>query len=100
MKALFHVALSDTEDFPKAIKWDEFKRAMVRIGFAVKKLQGSAWQSTPGEALHVDRGIHFHEPPTQTATFPTSWPSISVGGWSGCMGGVATRSGCLECWRA
>jgi hypothetical protein len=38
MKALFHVALSDTEDFPKAIKWDEFKRAMVRIGFAVKKL--------------------------------------------------------------
>lgn len=62
MKALFHVALSETEDFPKAIKWDEFKRAMVRIGFAAEKLQGSAWQFTPGESLDVDRGIHFHEP--------------------------------------
>ena len=62
MKALFHVALSDNEDFPKAIKWDEFKRAMVRIGFAAEKLQGSAWQFTPSKALDVDRGIHFHEP--------------------------------------
>ncbi|KAI4678044.1 uncharacterized protein J4E88_006562 [Alternaria novae-zelandiae] len=62
MKALFHVALSDDEDFPKAIKWDEFKRAMVRIGFAAEKLQGSAWQFTPGESLDADRGIHFHEP--------------------------------------
>ncbi|KAI4609523.1 hypothetical protein J4E83_008693 [Alternaria metachromatica] len=62
MKALFHVALSDDEDFPKAIKWDEFKRAMVRIGFAAEKLQGSAWQFTPSKALDVDRGIHFHEP--------------------------------------
>jgi len=62
MKALFHVALSDNEDFPKAIKWDEFKRAMVRIGFAAEKLQGSAWQFTPSKTLDVDRGIHFHEP--------------------------------------
>ncbi|CAN9383366.1 unnamed protein product [Alternaria sp. RS040] len=62
MKALFHVTLSDNEEFPKAIKWDEFKRAMVRIGFAAEKLQGSAWQFTPCEALDVDRGIHFHEP--------------------------------------
>ncbi|KAG9387353.1 hypothetical protein A1F94_000245 [Pyrenophora tritici-repentis] len=42
MRALFHVSCSDTEDFPKAIKWDEFKRAMVRLGFATEKLQGSA----------------------------------------------------------
>ncbi|RMZ73167.1 C2H2 and C2HC zinc finger [Pyrenophora seminiperda CCB06] len=62
MKALFHVSVSDTEDFPKAIKWDDFKRAMVRIGFAAEKLQGSAWQFTPGPGINVNRGIHFHEP--------------------------------------
>jgi hypothetical protein len=62
MKALFHVAQSDSEDIPKAVKWNEFKRAMARIGFAVEKLQGSAWQFTPGEALGVHRGIQFHEP--------------------------------------
>lgn len=46
IKALFHFATSDTGEFPKAVKWDEFKRAMVRIGFVAEKLQGSAWQFT------------------------------------------------------
>ena len=62
MKALFHNSFSDTGDFPKAIKWNEFKRAMVRVGFAAEKLQGSAWQFTPCDSVGVDRGIHFHEP--------------------------------------
>jgi hypothetical protein len=35
---------------------------MGRVGFAVEKLQGSAWQFTPGEALNAERNIQFHEP--------------------------------------
>jgi hypothetical protein len=62
MKSLFHVATSETGEYPKAVKWDEFKRAMARLGFSVKKLQGSAWQFFPSSALDTDRGIHFHEP--------------------------------------
>ncbi|XP_014559917.1 hypothetical protein COCVIDRAFT_90694, partial [Bipolaris victoriae FI3] len=62
MKTLFHVPQSDHDDLPKGVKWHEFKRAMAHIGFAVEKLQGSAWQFTPGESLHVRRAIQFHEP--------------------------------------
>ena len=62
MKILFYVASSDNEELPKAVKWDEFRRAMVRIGFSAEKLQGSAWQFTPGTSLEVDRAIQFHEP--------------------------------------
>jgi hypothetical protein len=62
IKALFYVPTSEDGEFPKAIKWDEFKRAMVRLGFSAEKLQGSAWQFTPGGGLDTDRGIHFHEP--------------------------------------
>jgi hypothetical protein len=62
MKSLFHVATYETGEYPKAVKWDEFKRAMVRLGFSAEKLQGSAWQFSPGRTLDVERGIHFHEP--------------------------------------
>ena len=62
MKTLFHVPQSNHEDLPKEVKWHEFKRAMAHIGFAVEKLQGSAWQFTPGESLHIRRAIQFHEP--------------------------------------
>ncbi|KAJ6198353.1 hypothetical protein J3E72DRAFT_374361 [Bipolaris maydis] len=62
MKTLFHVPQFDHDDLPKGVKWHEFKRAMAHIGFAVEKLQGSAWQFTPGESLHVRRAIQFHEP--------------------------------------
>jgi hypothetical protein len=35
---------------------------MVRLGFSSEKLQGSAWQFTPGGDLGTNHGIHFHEP--------------------------------------
>ncbi|KAI4624857.1 uncharacterized protein J4E87_005338 [Alternaria ethzedia] len=61
-KTLFHVPLSDLGETPKAIKWDDFKRAMIRAGFSAEKLQGSAWQFTPSVSTDVARGIQFHEP--------------------------------------
>ncbi|KAI4935546.1 uncharacterized protein J4E92_002837 [Alternaria infectoria] len=61
-KTLFHTPTSETGDLPKGVKWVEFKRAMARVGFSVEKLQGSAWQFAPGDALDADRNIQFHEP--------------------------------------
>jgi hypothetical protein len=61
-KILFYTPTSDTGDIPKAVKWVEFKRAMVGVGFSVEKLQGSAWHFTPGEASNAERNIQFHEP--------------------------------------
>ncbi|KAI4680536.1 hypothetical protein J4E81_010066 [Alternaria sp. BMP 2799] len=61
-KTLFHTPTSETGDLPKGVKWVEFKRAMARVGFSVEKLQGSAWQFAPGDALDTDRNIQFHEP--------------------------------------
>jgi hypothetical protein len=43
-KTIFYTPTSETGDLPKSVKWAEFKRAMARVGFAVEKLQGSAWQ--------------------------------------------------------
>ncbi len=62
IKGLFHTPSNDDQDVPKAVKWDEFKRAMVRIGFAAEKLQGSAWQFTPQNNSNIERPIQFHEP--------------------------------------
>ncbi|KAE8850694.1 hypothetical protein PTNB85_01110 [Pyrenophora teres f. teres] len=61
-KTLFHVPSAELGDAPKAVKWNEFKRAMVRVGFTAEKLQGSAWQFIPTSSLDVKRGIQFHEP--------------------------------------
>ncbi|KAF2451689.1 hypothetical protein P171DRAFT_347641 [Karstenula rhodostoma CBS 690.94] len=49
-------------DVPKVVKWDEFKRTMIRTGFSAEKLQGSAWQFTPLGNTDVGRSIQFHEP--------------------------------------
>ena len=46
----------------KSVKWAEFRRAMVCIGFSVERLQGSAWQFTPQTNVGIGRNIHFHEP--------------------------------------
>jgi hypothetical protein len=35
---------------------------MTRVGFAVEKLQGSAWQFTPSVDSNAERNISFHEP--------------------------------------
>ncbi|CAA9958131.1 hypothetical protein PTMSG1_01704 [Pyrenophora teres f. maculata] len=61
-KTLFHVPSAELGDAPKALKWNEFKRAMVRVGFTAEKLQGSAWQFMPTSSVGVKRGIQFHEP--------------------------------------
>lgn len=61
-KTLFHMSTSESGDLPKSVKWVEFKRAMARAGFSVEKLQGSAWQFAPGDALDADQNIQFHEP--------------------------------------
>jgi len=61
-KTIFYTPTSETGDLPKAVKWAEFKRAMARVGFAVEKLQGSAWQFSPSEISNAERNIQFHEP--------------------------------------
>ncbi|KAJ4350538.1 hypothetical protein N0V95_004644 [Ascochyta clinopodiicola] len=61
-RTLFSVPSEDIGEVAKSIKWVEFKRAMVRIGFSAEKLQGSAWQFTPATDVGTERGIHFHEP--------------------------------------
>ncbi|EUC40314.1 hypothetical protein COCMIDRAFT_109140 [Bipolaris oryzae ATCC 44560] len=61
MRTLFHVDHTN-HSVPKVVKWNEFKRAMVQVGFAVEKLNGSIWQFTPGDTLQARRPILFHEP--------------------------------------
>lgn len=64
LKILFHVQHEDAGDLARAIKWDDFKRAMARIGFSVQHLHGSAWQFNPRTytGSNASRGILFHEP--------------------------------------
>ncbi|KAF2026076.1 hypothetical protein EK21DRAFT_92717 [Setomelanomma holmii] len=66
-KALFHVPVDELGEVPRTLKWDEFKRAMARMGFAVEKLQGCACQFTPTPSMDLDvqRRIHFNEPPLE-----------------------------------
>jgi hypothetical protein len=61
-KSIFHVPSSELGDITRAVKWDEFKRAMVRVGFTAEKLQGYAWQFMPTSSTNAERGIQFHEP--------------------------------------
>lgn len=55
---LFHT--TDTDDMPGEISWADFLQAMSSVGFAVSKLDGSAWMFKPQD--EVQRGIIFHEP--------------------------------------
>ncbi|KAI4676816.1 uncharacterized protein J4E84_009411 [Alternaria hordeiaustralica] len=59
IKALFHVP-NDSEP-PGKIRWDQLVATLTKLGFAVEKLHGSAWQFTP-KKLNLPRGIQFHEP--------------------------------------
>jgi len=59
IKALFHVP-NDSEP-PGKIRWDQLVTTLTKLGFAVEKLHGSAWQFTP-KKLNLPRGIQFHEP--------------------------------------
>ena len=46
-KSLFHVPSSESSEYLRAIKWDDFRRAMISVGFSAEKLHGSAWQFAP-----------------------------------------------------
>ena len=54
----FHT--SDKDELPGEISWLDFLQAMSSAGFAVEKLDGSAWMFKPQN--DVQRGIIFHEP--------------------------------------
>ncbi|KAL1608792.1 hypothetical protein SLS59_001983 [Nothophoma quercina] len=61
-KSLFRVPSSETPEYLWALKWDDFKRAMVSVGFSAEKLHGSAWQFALINAkLSLQRGIQFHK---------------------------------------
>lgn len=62
LQVMFHVPADDIGELPRAIKWNDFKRAMVSVGFSAEKLQGSAWQFTPTKDVGAERSIQFHEP--------------------------------------
>ncbi|KAL9578286.1 MAG: hypothetical protein Q9212_005811 [Teloschistes hypoglaucus] len=49
---------------PGEIPWSEFLSAMASIGFAIRKLDGSAWVFEPSSSMDsgMGRSIIFHEP--------------------------------------
>lgn len=51
----------DSPDQLGQVIWTDFLHAMVSIGFAAEKLQGSAWHFRPS-TLAAERSIQFHEP--------------------------------------
>ncbi|KAL1649351.1 hypothetical protein SLS61_006459 [Didymella pomorum] len=61
-RALFSSSLEGAGEVQKSLKWIDFTYAMNGIGFSVERLQGSAWQFTPGPNISTERGIHFHAP--------------------------------------
>ncbi|KAF3049383.1 hypothetical protein E8E11_008999 [Didymella keratinophila] len=61
-KTLFRVPSSESSEYLRAVKWDDFRRAMVSAGFSAEKLHGSAWRFAPVNGrLGLERGIQFHE---------------------------------------
>jgi hypothetical protein len=68
-RILFHSPSS--RDHSGDIPWQDFLYALVSVGFAVEKLQGSAWQFTP-RSLDVEHPIQFHEP-HPTNKLPFTW---------------------------
>jgi hypothetical protein len=62
-KSFFHVPSSESSEYLRAVKWDDFRRAMVSAGSSAEKLHGSAWRFVPVDSrLGLERGIQFHEP--------------------------------------
>ncbi|KAI4619016.1 hypothetical protein J4E83_005968 [Alternaria metachromatica] len=59
LKALFY--MPNDNETPGKIRWDQVVATLTKLGFAVEKLHGSAWQFTP-KKLDLPRGIQFHEP--------------------------------------
>jgi hypothetical protein len=59
-KALFH--MPHESSYPSQLEWDDFKKAMAALGFAIHRLQGSAWEFTPPPSFDTSTDIQFHEP--------------------------------------
>ncbi|KAL8657742.1 MAG: hypothetical protein Q9226_001614 [Calogaya cf. arnoldii] len=67
--ALFGKPIADTP--PGELPWNDFKKAMVSIGFGAEKLQGSAWLFKSSEKS-VFGSIIFHEPHPDSK-LPMQW---------------------------
>ncbi|KAF3010941.1 hypothetical protein E8E13_010233 [Curvularia kusanoi] len=61
----------DSPDQVGQIVWSDFLHAMVSVGFAAEKLQGSAWHFTPSTSA-AERSIQFHEPHPANR-LPVTW---------------------------
>ncbi|KAL8719542.1 MAG: hypothetical protein Q9225_003463 [Loekoesia sp. 1 TL-2023] len=64
--ALFGKPVPDSK-LPGELPWNEFKKAMVNVGFSAEKLQGSAWLFNSGL-----KSIVFHEPHPESK-LPMQW---------------------------
>ena len=87
-RALLHVPSVDAEEVARQVKWTDFIKAMIDIGFAVEKLQGSAWQFVPSTNAGNERKIQFHEPHPANDITPVIASRMGrrlsrVYGWSG-----------------
>ena len=89
-RALLHAPAVDVEETTKQVKWMDFIKAMGDMGFAVEKLQGSAWQFIPSTNAGNERNIQFHEPHPANDITPVIASRMGrrlsrVYGWSGDM---------------
>jgi hypothetical protein len=89
-RALLHAPSVDVEETAKQVKWMDFIKAMGDMGFAVEKLQGSAWQFIPSTNVGNERNIQFHEPHPANDITPVIASRMGrrlsrVYGWSGDM---------------
>lgn len=67
-RALLSASSDGIGEVAKSVKWTEFRRAMVRLGFSAEKLQGSAWQFIPLTDVGTKRSIQFHKPHPDSET--------------------------------
>ncbi|OSS45543.1 hypothetical protein B5807_10404 [Epicoccum nigrum] len=89
-RALLHAPSVDVEETAKQVKWVDFFKAMSDMGFAVEKLQDSAWQFIPSTNSRNERNIQFHEPHPASDITPVIASRMGrrlsrVYGWSGDM---------------
>ncbi|KAL9596375.1 MAG: hypothetical protein Q9219_005853, partial [cf. Caloplaca sp. 3 TL-2023] len=70
--ALFGRPVADR--LPGELPWNDFKKAMVNVGFSAEKLQGSAWLFAPvgTAAATLKYSIIFHEPHPDSK-IPMQW---------------------------
>ncbi|KAI4236720.1 MAG: hypothetical protein L6R40_006064 [Gallowayella cf. fulva] len=59
--AVFGLPIADS--LPGEVPWNDFKKAMVNVGFSAEKLQGSGWLFKPADSPSLGlSSIIFHEP--------------------------------------